>query len=107
MSLFGSEGGGFDMNALLAQAQAMQAQLQDAQAELASRTITGSAGGDLVQVEMTGTGEVTSVTIKPEACDPEDAETLGDLVVAAIRDASHQVQELAQSALPQIPGLPF
>ena len=99
--------GGFDVQGLLAQAQAMQEQLQNAQAALADERVTGTAGGDLVEVTLTGTGEVVSVVIKPEACDPEDAETLGDLVVAAIRDASHQVQELAQSALPQIPGLPF
>ncbi len=106
MSMFGGEGG-FDMNALLAQAQAMQQQLANAQDELAGKTVTGSAGGDLVTVTMTGTGEVTSVVIKPEACDPEDTETLGDLVVAAIRDAAHRAQTLAQASMPQIPGLGF
>ena len=45
--------------------------------------------------------------IKPEACDPEDTETLGDLVVAAIRDAAHRAQTLAQASMPQIPGLGF
>ena len=108
MSLFGTEGGGgFDMNALLAQAQAMQAQVQNAQAELASKTVTGSAGGDLVRVTMTGAGELTEVHIDPEAVDPDDTETLGDLIVAAVRDASNQVQALASAAMPQIPGLPF
>ena len=106
MSMFGGEGG-FDMNALLAQAQAMQQQLTNAQADLATKSVTGSAGGDLVTVTMSGTGEVTAVQIKPEAIDPEDAETLGDLVVAACRDAAAQVQELAQATMPQIPGLPF
>lgn len=106
MSMFGGEGG-FDMNALLAQAQAMQEQLSTAQEELANKTVTGSAGGDLVVVTMTGAGEVTGVVIKPEACDPDDTETLGDLVVAACRDAAHRVQVLAQATMPQIPGLPF
>ena len=107
MSMFGGEGGGFDMNALLAQAQAMQEQLQSAQADLATKTVTGSAGGDLVVVTMTGALEVTEVKIDPEAIDPDDPETLGDLVVAALRDASHQAQALASASMPQIPGLGF
>ncbi len=107
MSMFGTEGGGFDMNALLEQAQAMQEQMQNAQSELANKTVTGSAGGDLVTVTMTGAGELTEVRIDPKAVDPDDTETLGDLVVAAVRDANHQVQALAQAAMPQIPGLSF
>lgn len=104
--MFGGEGG-FDMSALLAQAQAMQQQLANAQEELARQSVTGSAGGDLVTVTMSGSGEVTGVRIRPEACDPDDTETLGDLIVAACRDAAHQVQTLAQATLPQIPGMPF
>lgn len=108
MSMFGQEnGGGFDMNALLQQAQAMQAQMMSAQEELAGKTVTGSAGGDLVSVTMTGAGELTEVRIDPKAIDPEDTESLGDLVVAAVRDASNQVQALASAAMPQIPGMPF
>ncbi len=107
MSMFGTEGGGFDMNALLAQAQAMQEQMVSAQQDLATKTVTGSAGGDLVSVTMTGAGELTAVRIDPSAMDPEDAETLGDLIVAAVRDASNQVQALASAAMPQIPGLGF
>lgn len=106
MSMFGGEGGS-DMNALLAQAQAMQEQLANAQSELATKSVTGSAGGGLVQVTMSGSGEVTGVSIKPEACDPDDTESLGDLIVAACRDAATQVQALAQAAMPQIPGMPF
>ncbi|WP_454227704.1 YbaB/EbfC family nucleoid-associated protein [Propioniciclava flava] len=107
MSMFGTEGGGFDMNALLAQAQAMQQQMATAQAELAATTVEGTAGGDLVQVTMTGEGDVTAVVIAPTAIDPEDPETLGDLIVAALRDASNQVKALASAAMPQLPNLPF
>ncbi len=106
MSMFSNEGG-FDMNALLSQAQAMQAQLQQAQADLAEKKVGGSAGGDLVQVTMTGAGELLDVVIKPEAWDPDDPATLGDLVVAAVRDARHKVDALAQSAMPQLPNLGF
>ena len=101
----GMFGEGFDMNALLAQAQAMQSQFQRAQDELASREVNGSAGGDLVRVTMSGTGELLSVDIKPEAWDPDDTATLGDLVVAAVRDAARKVQILTETSLPQLPNL--
>lgn len=99
--------GGFDLEALMSQAQALQDQFAQAQQELGAQTVTGSAGGGLVEVTMTGTGEVTAVTISPEACDPTDTETLGDLVVAAIRDAGKHAQQLAAGTMPQLPDLPF
>ncbi|NNG19661.1 YbaB/EbfC family nucleoid-associated protein [Naumannella sp. ID2617S] len=88
---------GMDMNALLAQAQQMQAQMQQAQEEMAEAEFEGSAGGDLVQATLTGTGEIKALVIKPEACDPEDTEALADLVIAAIRDASHKVQVMTEA----------
>lgn len=96
---------GMDMSGLLAQAQAMQAQLQQAQQELASSTFTGSAGGGLVEATVRGTGELVGLTIKPEACDPEDTESLADLVIAAVRDAASQAQEKAAGAMPTMPDL--
>ncbi|MEL4503599.1 YbaB/EbfC family nucleoid-associated protein [Luteococcus sp. H138] len=98
-------GEGMDMNGLLAQAQAMQAQLQQAQDELANSTFTGTAGGDLVEATMTGAGELTGLVIKPEAIDPEDAEGLADLVLAAVRDASAQVQAKAAAVMPAMPDM--
>lgn len=94
-----------DLNALLAQAQAMQSQLEAAQADLANQTVTGSAGGRLVEATLTGTGELVGLKISPEACDPSDTETLADLVVAAVRDANHQAMALAQATMPPIPEL--
>ena len=96
------EGG--DMSGLLAQAQAMQAQLLSAQQELAETTVEGSAGGDMVTATVTGAGELVGLVIKPEAVDPEDTETLADLVLAAIRDANHQAQALAASKLGPLAG---
>jgi DNA-binding YbaB/EbfC family protein len=96
---------GFDLSAMLEQAQQMQAQLVAAQAQLAETAIEGSAGG--VVVSLTGTGELTAVTVSPGAFDGNDAESLadlGDLVVAAYRDAKARVDELAQDTLGPLAG---
>lgn len=96
------EGG--DMSGLLAQAQAMQQQLLAAQQELAETEIEGSAGGDLVTATITGAGELIALQIKPEAVDPDDTETLADLVVAAVRDATNKSQALAAAKLGPLTG---
>jgi hypothetical protein len=75
---------------MMQQAQAMQSRVQ---AELDALRVEGSAGGGLVQIEMTGTKEVLSVRIDPSTVDPSDVETLQDLVLAALRDAARQVDE--------------
>lgn len=90
---------GPDMNALLEQAQQMQAQLAQAQEEIAATSVDGQAGGDLVTVTMRGTGEVTGVKVDPKVVDPEDIETLQDLLVGAFGDAHTKVQELAETRL--------
>ena len=95
------------MSNLLAQAQAMQNQLMEAQADLESQEIEGSAGGGLVTALVSGTGELLSLNIKPEAVDPDDTETLADLIVAAVRDASENAKEAAARAMgPLAGGLP-
>src|SRR3954451_5159753 len=93
-----------DMSALLAQAQAMQQQLFDAQEELANSRFDGTAGGDLVTATVTGSGELVGLVIKAEAVDPEDTETLADLVLAAVRDANHKAQSLAAARLGPLAG---
>ncbi|MEV8376998.1 YbaB/EbfC family nucleoid-associated protein [Kribbella sp. NPDC056861] len=92
------------MSNLLAQAQAMQSQLMEAQANLESQEIEGSAGGGLVTALVSGTGELLSLTIKPQAVDPDDTETLADLVVAAVRDASENAKQVAASAMGPLAG---
>jgi DNA-binding YbaB/EbfC family protein len=104
---FGGLGGegGFDLNAMLEQAQQMQAQLVAAQEELASTAVEGAAGG--VTVTLTGTGELTAVSITPGSFDSSDADSLtdlGDLVVAAYRDGKSKVDELASRALGPLAG---
>lgn len=98
-------GEGFDMQGLLAQAQAMQQQLQAAQETLATTTVVGTAGGGLVKVTMTGTGRFVAVEIQPEACDPDDTESLGDLIVAAAWDAQAKADALAQATMPALPPM--
>ena len=100
-----------DMNALMRQAQKMQEEMKNKQAELEATEYTGSASGELVTVTMNGKHEVVSVKIKPEAVDPEDVEMLEDLVAAAFNatvskvdaDASEQMGRLTGGM--NIPGL--
>jgi len=108
-------GGQFDMQALLAQAQQMQQAMLAAQEEIAAVEVPGEAGGGLVKVMIKATGEVTSLQIDPKVVDPEDVETLQDLVVGAINAAMANAQELAAEKLGPLaggmgggmPGLPF
>lgn len=97
--------GGPDLGALLQQAQQMQEQLMATQAQLAEEKVDGSAGNGLVRATVTGTGDLLSLDISPEACDPADTETLADLVVAAIRDATAESQKLAAERLGPLAGL--
>jgi DNA-binding YbaB/EbfC family protein len=91
----------FNLNDLLAGAQAMQEQLNSLQ----SQTFTGTAGGDLVEIQVTGDGNLTSVKIKPEAVDMDDLDGLGDLIIAAWRDASEQLKAQMNQAMPAMPDL--
>jgi DNA-binding YbaB/EbfC family protein len=97
-------GGQPDMAQLLQQAQQMQQQLVAAQEELARTEVTGSAGGGLVTATMTGSGDVTAISIAPDAVDPDDLETLQDLVVAALHDAKRAVDELAADTMGPLAG---
>lgn len=88
-------GGPPNMQQLMKQAQKMQQQMLAAQEELANATVDGSSGGGMVKATVSGAGDLISLTIDPSIVDPEDVETLTDLVVAAVRDASRAAQELA------------
>lgn len=103
-ALTGGGAGGMDLSGMLAQAQAMQQQLMQAQEELAEAVFEGSSGGDLVHAKVSGTGELLDLTIKPEAADPEDTETLADLVVAAVRAATEQQRQAAADKLGPMAG---
>jgi DNA-binding YbaB/EbfC family protein len=92
------------MSALLAQAQQVQQKLMEAQEQLANAEVHGQAGGGLVQVTMKGSGEVVGVSIDPKVVDPDDVETLQDLIVGALTDAARQVTMLAQDRLGPLAG---
>ncbi|MFJ9415260.1 MULTISPECIES: YbaB/EbfC family nucleoid-associated protein [unclassified Streptomyces] len=114
-------GGQPNMQQLLQQAQKMQQDLAAAQQELAETPVEGSAGGGLVKATVTGSGELKALVIDPKAVDTdsaeETAETIADLVLAAVRDANASAQQLQQQKLGPlaqglgggggIPGLPF
>jgi DNA-binding YbaB/EbfC family protein len=82
----------------------MQQQLADAQAELAEAEVTGTAGGGLVKATVSGSGELKEIEIDPKAVDPDDVETLQDLVIAAVRDANRAVGELAAEKMGPVTG---
>jgi len=88
-----------DINKLMQQAQQMQEQMQQAQSEMEHETVEGTAGGGAVTVKATGTGKILEIKIAKEAIDPEDAETLEDLVLAAVNAALQAAEELAKSKL--------
>jgi DNA-binding YbaB/EbfC family protein len=81
------------------QAQKMQQQLAAAQAELVNTEVTGTAGGGLVTVTMTAAGEFLSVKIDPRAVDPDDVETLEDLVLAAVHNATEEARTVSEEKM--------
>jgi nucleoid-associated protein EbfC len=89
----------FDLNKLMQQASQMQEQMKEAQQELAKETVEASAGGGMVTVKATGAGEIIEVKIAKEAIDPDDAEMLEDMIVAAVNEALRSAESLAQSKL--------
>lgn len=98
-------GGGMpDMQQILQQAQQMQEQLVTAQQELAEAEVTGTSGGGLVTATVSGGMELKNLDIDPKVVDPDDTETLADLVVAAVRDAMGQAQELTEQKLGPLAG---
>ena len=98
-----------DMNALMRQAQKMQEDMKAKQAELEAAEYTGSAAGEMVTVKMNGKHEVLSITIKPEAVDPDDVEMLQDLLSAAFNEGTKKVDDMMASEMGKITsglGLP-
>jgi DNA-binding YbaB/EbfC family protein len=92
------------MQQLLKQAQKMQQDMAAAQEALKDETVEASAGGGMVKVVVTGDLDIKSITIDPEAVDPEDVELLQDMVLAAVNEGLRSAQELAASKMGGIAG---
>jgi DNA-binding YbaB/EbfC family protein len=89
---------------IMAQMRKMQQEMTKAQEELAETVVTGNAGGEAVRVEMSCDHRVKAVKIAAEAIDPDDAETLEDLIVVACNDALKKADEATQSRMGQVTG---
>ena len=96
--------GGFDVNALMKQAQQMQAEMLEAQEKLKDEVVEASAGGGMVKVKMGGDLTLREIVIDPEAVDPEEAEMLQEMVQAAVNEALRAAQEVASSKMGGITG---
>jgi len=93
-----------NMQQMMMQVQKMQADMAKAQEELKSESVTASVGGGAVTVEVSGELVFKSITIAPEAVDPDDVEMLSDLVLAAVNQGLEQAQALAASKLGAVTG---
>lgn len=93
----------------MAQLQAMQARMEQAQAQIELMETEATAGGGAISVKVNGKHEMVSVSIKPELCDPDDVEMLQDLIVAATNEAMRQIDEISSTEMNKVTagmGLP-
>lgn len=100
----GMGGGPQNMNAMIKQAQKMQEDMAALQEELDAREYDISAGGGVVGVKINGKKEILSIDIKPEIVDPDDIETLSDILVAAVNEAIKRVDDTNNSEMSKITG---
>ncbi len=96
--------GGMNRNQMMAQARKMQEQLLAAQQKAAATEVSASAGGGAVKVTATGDMRLTSLTIDPDALDPEDVEMLQDMIVAAVNDVLESAEQTASQQMSAITG---
>ena len=100
----GMGGGPQNMNAMLRQAQKMQEEMEALQADLDEREYDVSAGGGVVNVKINGKKEILSIGIEPEIVDPDDIETLSDILVAAVNEAIKRVEDTNNAEMSKITG---
>ena len=100
----GMPGGGMNMQQMLKQAQKMQRQMEEMQADLATKTLEVSAGGGAVKVTINGEKQITALEISPEVVDPDDVEMLQDLVISAVNEAIRQMDEQTSGQMSKITG---
>ena len=100
----GMGGGPQDMNTMIRQAQKMQESMTEKQSELDALEYEFSAGGGMVSVKINGKKEILNISIKPELVDPEDVETLQDVIVAAVNEAYKSVESKNAAEMEKITG---
>ena len=100
----GMGGGPQNMNAMIRQAQKMQEDMAALQEELDAREYDISAGGGVVGVKINGKKEILAIDIQPEIVDPDDIETLSDILVAAVNEAIKRVEDTNSSEMSKITG---
>ena len=93
-----------NMQAMLKQAQKMQEDMENLQAELDGREYDVSAGGGVVTVKISGKKEILAIDIKPEIIDPDDPETLSDILVAAVNEAIKRVEDTNSAEMQKVTG---
>lgn len=96
--------GGMNRNQMMAQARKMQEQLMAAQQKAAATEVSASAGGGAVKVTATGGLRLTSLTISPDAVDPDDVEMLQDMILAAVNDALESAEQAASAQIGSVTG---
>lgn len=99
----GSYGGGMNAN-MIKQAQKMQQEMLKSMAEMEEKTYTAQSGGGMVAATVNGKYELVSLTIEPDAVDPEDVEMLQDMVVAAVNEAMRAAQNAANTNMSKFTG---
>lgn len=97
-------GGAQNMNQMIRQAQKMQDQITELQADIETREFTATAGGGVVEVTLNGKKEIQTLNLKPEVVDPEDIETLQDLIIAAINEAVNNIETTTETEMSKITG---
>jgi DNA-binding YbaB/EbfC family protein len=92
------------MGNVMKQAQKLQSKMFKLQEELAEKTVETAAGGGMIKVTANGRQQIVSISIDPEVIDPEDAEMLQDLVLAAVNDALNKAQEMVAGEMSKLTG---
>lgn len=93
-----------DMNEIMQQAQKMQMELARAQEEIQDLTYTATSGGGMVKVTALGSGEIDSISINPEAVDPDDVDMLQDMILVAVNEALRGVSQASEARMASATG---
>lgn len=100
----GMNSGKNNMNSVIKQAQKMQEEMERVQGELEEKTVEAAAGGGAVKAVVSGKKQIVSLTIDPDAVDPEDVETLQDMIMLAVNEAISKADEMMAEGMSSVTG---